>query len=572
MLEDIQINNFALIDAASLDFSKGFTVLSGETGAGKSILIGAVSFLLGGKSSADFVRTGASSAQVSGTLYLDRNRKTAESWLEEHGIEVENDRILLRRIIRDTGKSSAWIGDVPVTRGELSELTSWFIDIHGQHEHQSLMSVPQHRHFLDAFADIEDVVNTFKNSYSILVEKRNSLNEMNISEKERTEKIELLQFAIKEIKNAKIKPSEDDLLEEEENRLSQFETLYSNIDEITNIMNGSGDDQNDGVVVMCKHANSVISESANMDKSLESLSSRMESLFYETADIADELRNYQEKLVFDPSRLQEIQNRSAELFRLKKKYAPSTNSSATTLVDYAEKALQQLDSLESSEEDKKKLLSEISNLERVVYTEAVKISKQRQLAATKMSEQVEVILQKLGMSGTKFAVQVTQKKAVENEKDTLQSCGPYGIDDIEFMISANPGSPLKPLAKIASGGELSRVMLALKTVLNDTDQVDTLIFDEIDTGIGGEVAVDVGKHLKALATNKQILCITHLASIAVYADTQIKIEKFVQNNQTSTSVHILTQDERTQEIARMLSGDAVSEASLEHARTLLAQY
>jgi len=571
MLEDIQIKNFALIDSASLDFSNGFTVLSGETGAGKSILIGAVSFLLGGKSSSDFVRTGANSAQVSGTLYLDKNRKDAQEWLEEHGIEVEDNRILLRRIIHSSGKSSAWIGSVSVTRSELAELTSWFIDIHGQHEHQSLMKVTQHRRFLDAFAGIEDVVATFKSSYSILVEKRNMLTKMNISEKERKEKTELLKFAIEEINTAKINPVEDDLLEEEENRLSQFENLYSNIDEISNVMNGTDDGQTDSVVAMFKHINSVISESANMDKTLESLSSRMESLFYETTDIADELRNYKDKLVFDPARLQEIQNRSAELFRLKKKYALSTTSSTSELVEYVEKAKQQLESLESSEEGKKKLLSEISDLEKFLYAEAVKISKKRQVAAKKMAEQVENILQKLGMTGTKFSVQVSQKKSVENEKDTIQSCGPYGIDDIEFMISANPGSPLKPLAKIASGGELSRVMLALKTVLNDTDQVDTLIFDEIDTGIGGEVAVDVGKHLKALATNKQILCITHLASIAVYADTQIKIEKFVQNNQTSTSVHILDQEERIQEIARMLSGDAVSEASLEHARTLLAQ-
>ncbi|OJF75714.1 MAG: DNA repair protein RecN [Treponema sp. CETP13] len=572
MLEDIQIKNFALINSASVEFQRGFSVLSGETGAGKSILIGAVSFLLGGKSSSDFVRTGASLAQVSGTLYLDRNRKLAESWLEEHGIEIENDRILLRRIIRASGKSSAWLNSVPVTRSELSEFTSWFIDIHGQHEHQSLMQVSQHRRYLDAFAGINDEVRAFTELYKELLEKYTQLKDMNVSAQERAEKIELLKFAIKEISDAKVNPTEDDLLEEEESRLSQFEKLYSNIEEISNMMSGSEDSSTDGIVAILKRANSFLTNSVNMDKTLEPLSARMESLFYEANDIAEELRSYQNKLVFDPSRLQEVQDRSAELFRLKKKYSANPMDSATSLIEYEEKAKEQLEKLESNEMGKTQIMAQIKELERSIYSKAVKISKKRQIAATDMSEQVEDLLKTLGMSGTKFVVRVEQKKAIENEEDTVQSCGQFGIDDIEFMISANPGSPLKPLTKIASGGELSRVMLALKTVLNDTDEVDTLIFDEVDAGIGGAVAVAVGRYLKNLAKNKQILCITHLASVAVYADTQIKIEKYVQNNETSTSVHILDKEERVQEIARMLSGDAINEASLEHARILLQQH
>lgn len=572
MLEDIEIKNFALIDSASIEFKRGFSVLSGETGAGKSILIGAVSFLLGGKSSSDFVRTGASLAQVSGTLFLDRNKKVAESWLEDHGIEIENERVLLRRIIKSSGKSSAWLNSVPVTRSELSEFTSWFIDIHGQHEHQSLMRISQHRQFLDAFAGIMDEVESFTESYKTLLEKHAQLKDMNVSAKERDEKIELLKFAIKEIRDTKVNPVEDDLLEEEENRLSQFEKLYSNIEDITNMMCGGEESQVNGTVAILKRANSFLNNSVIMDKALEPLAGRMESLFYEANDIADELRSYQAKLVFDPSRLQEVQDRNAELFRLKKKYSSSTNDSAATLVEYEEKAEQQLEKLESNEISKKHIISQIKELERSIYIKAVNISKKRQVAASNMSEQVELILKTLGMSGTKFVVRVDQKKSVENEADTVQSCGQFGIDDVEFMISANPGSPVKSLAKIASGGELSRVMLALKTVLNDTDEVDTLIFDEVDAGIGGEVAVAVGNHLKNLAKNKQILCITHLASVAVYADTQIKIEKYVQNNETSTSVHILEEEERVQEIARMLSGDAISDASLEHARMLLQHH
>lgn len=309
-----------------------------------------------------------------------------------------------------------------------------------------------------------------------------------------------------------------------------------------------------------------------MDASLVSLSSRIESVFYEVSDIANELRAYSENLVFDPHRLQEIQDRNAELYRLKKKHSLPVHSSANVLLEYVEKARQQLNSLKSSEEDKKTIVNKIKDLERTLYAQAVTISKERQNSAGRMSELVKKALQRLGMNGTKFEVRVVQKKSSENKDDIIQSCGPYGIDDVEFLLSANPGSPLKPLAKIASGGEMSRVMLALKTVLNEADTVDTLIFDEIDAGIGGEVAVAVGKHLKDLSVNKQILCITHLASIAVYADTQIKIEKSVQNNDTITSVLIVKEEERVQEIARMLSGNAVNEVSLEHARTLLQKH
>ncbi len=568
MLEDISIKDFALIDSATLEFSDGFTVLSGETGAGKSILIGAISFLLGGKGGTELVRTGSSEARVTGTIKVGKQNTHATQWLSEHSIEDDNGRILLRRLVRDTGKTAAWIQDTPVTRTELAEFTSSLIDIHGQHEHQSLMRIAEHRRYLDSYAGIENEVNDFTQLYAKLVEKRQLLDDIDISDSRKAEKIDLLTFSIQEIEDAQLKEGEDTELAQEESRLSQYEKLYHEIDSFTSIVVTADSMSGLNTLSALKKASGNLASASNMDSSLENLSTRAESVFYELSDIAEEVRSYTQSLVFDPTRLEEIQERQALLFKLKKKYANSTQDPITEVMNYCSKAKQQLEQFSLGETNRKELQDAIMQLERIVYTKAREISSKRRVASQKMSQAVENVLVHLGMKGTKFYVQIEQKKAVSEE----QKCGPYGIDDIEFLISPNPGTPAKPLAKIASGGELSRIMLALKTVLDRSDTTGTLIFDEVDTGIGGEVSVAVGKHLKLLANGRQILCITHLASIAVYADTQIKIEKSVQGDKTATKVKVIDGERRVEEIARMLSGDSVNPASLEHARTLLANY
>ena len=551
MLEDIHINDFALIDKVSLEFGSGFTVLSGETGAGKSILIGAISFLLGGKGGVELIRAGAGEARVSGTVKLNARAKGVYAWLGERGIEAENDRLLIRRLVKDSGKSAAWVQDVPVTRQELAELTSWLIDIHGQHEHQSLMRTGEHRRFLDSYAGIEEEVERFTALYSKLVEKRNLLAAADESESKRAERIELLRFACDEIAAARLREGEETELVQE-------------IENFSNLLNGEGEN----VLSSLKKANVHLEHASHSDPSLDALAKRMETAFYELSDIAGEVRSYAQALVFDPARLEEVQERLALFFKLKKKYAASVQSPLSEVIAYAQKAAEQLEALADADTNKKALADEVAVLERQAYKDATIISQKRRAAADKMAQEVEAVLAGLGMKNSRFCVHIEQKEAVSDD----QKCGPYGIDDIEFLISANPGNPPKPLAKIASGGELSRVMLALKTVLNRSDITDTLIFDEIDTGIGGEVAVAVGAHLKRLAADRQILCITHLAAIAVYADTQIKIEKSVQNGNTATRVYEVSGEKRVEEIARMLSGDAVSSVSLEHARTLLKSY
>ena len=584
MLEDLSVKDFALIDQNYLEFRQGFTVLSGETGAGKSILIGALSFLLGGKAETGQIRAGAHEASVTGTFYLpelegfdfqksevsntvldeDAEPENIGQWLALHGIEPENNRVILRRFIRDNGKSGAFIDSTPVTRADLSQFSSFLIDIHGQHEHQSLMKVAEHRKFLDAKAGITGEVSEFTALYAELVAKRRSFASLLSDDGERERKLDMYNFAVTEIENAKLKEKEDEVLEDEQSRLSSFEKIYSGVTELNQMLS----ENETSVVPLLKKIRRESAGVTDLDKSLKSLDERIEASFYELSDIAEEFSSYAGSLVFDPERLSEVQDRLSLIYNLKKKYASSVNAPLSEVFDYAAKAQEFIDLNSDSNNQKDRMKAEIVQLEKTVLQKAALLSKKRKETAEKLASEVEGILSELGMKGTKFCVNVTDKAGSE----VTQKCGPYGTDNIEFLISANPGSPVQPLAKIASGGELSRVMLALKTIFAESDNTGTLIFDEIDTGIGGEVAVSVGKHIKNLSKNRQIFCITHLASIAVYADNQIKIEKGVSDGITSSHVHEIKGDERVREIARMLSGDSDTEQSLEHARSLLQKY
>ncbi len=565
MLENLSIKDFAIIASENIEFENGFTVLSGETGAGKSILIGALSFLLGGKADVSQIRSGCAEASVSGSFLIEENvSKDAENWLEEHGIEMEERRILLRRFIRSNGKTGAFIGNSAVTRSDLADFSSFLVDIHGQHQHQSLMKVSEHRKFLDSRAGIVSDVEKFTELYTRLVETRKNLERLENSAVDRERKLEIYGFAVKEISEARLQAGEDERLEEEESRLSSYEKLYSAIDSIKTVLDGN----DSGVIPLLKKARKESGYASNLDKSLASLDSRLESSFYEISDIAEEFSSYSERLIYDPAHLSEVQERLSLIYNLKKKYASSSSAPLSEVFDYLEDAKKQLESLEKGSENKDALEAEKKLLEKQVYIAAKEISKKRKSVADSLSGEVEEILSKLGMKGSSFGVSLKEKSG----NDVEQKCGPYGMDDVEFLISANQGSPLQPLAKIASGGELSRVMLSLKTIFSKNDPVGTMVFDEIDTGIGGEVAVQVGEHLRKLSKNKQIFCITHLASIAVYADNQIRIMKAVSEGKTESSVEPVKGEGRIHEIARMLSGDAESPESLEHAKAMLQKY
>lgn len=559
MLEDLHVKDFALIDSVALEFGKGLNILSGETGAGKSILIGSLTFLLGGKASQDSIRTGAESARVSGTVFIEKDALEARKWLTDKGIVPENDRVLLRRTIRDSGKTGAWIDDIPVARAELAEFTSFLVDVHGQHDHQSLFKLDEHRRFLDSYAGITDEVANFTKLYGNLADKRTRFDEMNTSELERNRRREILEFSIDEISRSSLKPGEEESLTAEETRLAQYEKLFSVIDSMVEGFYGD-----EGSLHGLKRILSSFDTSSSIDNSLDQNRGRLENAYYEIEDIAESLRQYRDGLVFDPARLESVQERLSLIFKLKKKYG----SSIEDILAWETSASAELEQLAGWESNRNEMEKEIAELEREVYRVGSEISAKRKRASSALESGVEKVLRSLGMTGTRFSVSLTLRPGT----DTIQRSGPYGFDTIEFLISANTGEVLRPLAKIASGGELSRVMLALKTVLTEADETGTLIFDEIDTGIGGEVALAVGSHLKELAKSKQVLCITHLASIAAHADHHIKIEKRIEANRTVTNASGIEGRYRVEEVARMLAGDGYSDASVRHAEELIAKF
>ena len=556
MLETISIKNIALIDELSLEFNPRLNVLTGETGAGKSILIGALSFLLGGKVSQDIIRTGSSEAAVSGTFYLAPNHTQAAAWLEQRSIEPENGRILIRRTLRETGRSSIWIQDTQVSRAELEEFTSFLVDIHGQHDHQSLFKTAEHRRFLDSYAGILEEVEHFTKFYTRLAEIRAKLEKMRHTQKEQAERADFLSFIIEEIDAAHLQLGEDEQLEAEETKLCQYEKLYELIENLQDICT-----QDQGIVPLLRKMQHICDTVTAIDPAIGEYAERVESAYYEMQDIGDFFSTYLAKLVFDPVRLEQVQERLALINKLKKKYG----ASIAEILAYRDSAQTELESLGEAEEDKSALEKELPVLEAQLLSAGTQLSQKRKATALGLQEKIQAILTHLGMPKVVFTIQVTSNEPNGNK----QIAGMYGFDTVEFLISTNPGEPVKPLNKIASGGELSRVMLALKTVLAAADEADTLVFDEIDTGIGGEVARAVAEHLQRLAQNKQILCITHLAVIAASADTHIKIQKIQSEHTSRTSAQIIEENIRVEEIARMLAGDEVSEASRIHAKELL---
>ena len=573
MLESLSIKNIALIDSLNVEFGSGFNVLTGESGAGKSILIGSISFVLGGKSpqgtSTDIIRKGAEEASVTALFSISQQHKRAREWLEMHNIELEDDALLLRRTLKTNGRSLCWISSTPVTRGELAEFSSFLLDIHGQHESQSLFRISEHRRFLDCFAGIaEREVKEFTSLYGELAKMREEYASLLEGEKDKQEKMELLKFATAEIEEANLEVGEEEVLKDEERKLTQFEKLFSHLQNVTSLLQEEG-----GCVSLLRRTSKYAIEASEADSSLKSYASRLEAVLYETEDISDSLLSYYSSLSFSPERLEEVQSRLSLISKLKKKYVCSKDTymkegSIQDVLNYYEDAMQILNGEYSIEEKKERLEASIQELEGRLLKLGRTITKIRHENKLTMQEKITAILRTLGMQHAKFIVNIETTE----EHNGRMIATPFGFDAVEFLISANEGEDAKPLAKIASGGEISRIMLAIKSVLADGDDVETMIFDEVDTGIGGDVALSVSHHIKALSRKKQVLLITHLAIIAASADKHKKVEKSVLDGKTFTRIFSVENEERVKEIARMLSGDEASEASQLHASELLRKY
>lgn len=578
MLEELSIRNYALIDSITLSFRHGFNVLTGETGAGKSIIVGSLSFLMGGKADADVIRSGCEEAGVSAVISVKQKNVDVTDWLKSRDIECEEDTVIVRRNLKTSGRGSQYIQNVPVTRQDLADFMGLLIDLHGQHNHESLLRKESHRRYLDRFAGIEGDVAVYYRAFLELADMRKAMEASLKSTAEREERLELLNYAVDEISRAAIQAGEIRELENEAQKLSDFEKLIG-------FVNTAADCFFDGehsVLSLTRRAKNALDNASAVDSSLGEIHRRLENLYYEAEDVAGEFRSYRDDLAFDPQRLEEVNDRLAMFQKLIKKYvkkdAKAGNSSdgfhEEAILGYKTQAEAEIEALNGAEENRDKLKTEIAALEKDIVSKAQTLRQKRTAAAGKLGELICTVLKSLGMPNARFQVEIIPKQ--QNGQIML---GQWGAEDVEFLISANKGEPLKDLARIASGGELSRVMLAIKTALLAEDEkaepaaagAETLVFDEIDAGIGGEVALKVGDYLTQIGKKRQIFCVTHLASIAVRADNHFKVDKKTESGRTFTGIGPLSTESRRKEIARMLAGDA-GEAALAHADELLSKY
>jgi DNA repair protein RecN (Recombination protein N) len=573
VLIELNVSDFAIIDHLGLAFHPGFNVLTGETGAGKSIIIDAVSMLLGGRADTSFVRTGCDRARVEGVFRLSPPLQAAiNPVLEREGLEGEEpDTLVLGREIRSTGRNFCRVNGSTVNLSILEEIAQALIDIHGQSEHLSLLQVRQHQVFLDRYAGLDEQRESLAAEVHQLRRVRQELADLQRDEQQLARRIDQLSFQVEEIGAAKLKPGEEAELNIERNRLANAEQISHLAGEAYRLLvEGDGDEQPSAADMLGQAARAV-SSLVKLDPTLQEQQQLVETLTYQLEELAGTLRDYSENIDFDPARLQEVEERLGLIFSLKRKYGNSIEE----IIEFGQRAQAELEQISHSEERIEELRQIEEELRRKIGQMALALSAARNEAGQTLAQGVVNQLADLGMAKADFAVELTWNDDpkgvyVETEQGlkTL-ACDERGIDRVEFLIAPNPGEPLKPLVKVASGGETSRVMLALKTVLAVADETPTLIFDEIDQGIGGRVGGVVGRKLWELSHQgqHQVLCVTHLPQIAGYGDTHYHVTKHVSGARTQTGVQVLAGDGRVEELAQMLG--ALSQSTRESAREIL---
>jgi len=559
MLEFLSIRNYALIEEINLNFKPGFNVFSGETGAGKSILVDALSLALGARGSSENIREGAAEAEICVLIRVTRSPELL-AWQEKYGIEPEEDSYLIRRTLSTSGRGISSIQAVPVTRTALVELAGVLVDIHGQHEHQSLFKVITHRKLLDRFAGIEQRIESFTSLFTEFAELKKLLENIDREEEQVSREMDFLRHAAEEIEEAQLREGEEEELENRQKILSGYDELLGDIgralDAIVETENGT--------LLQLRAAREALERASKIDESLSDILARLEESFLEIEDIGEELKKKRSSVEFNPSELEMIDDRLLRISLLQRKYSLR---SAAELIEYLAKIRKQLEGFDNRDSERRSLGLKREALGAKIASEASAITLLRREAARSLEMGVQIHLRALGMEDACFVVEFEGKRK-SSGKNLI---GAYGADTIEFLLSANKGESPKALKAVASGGELSRVMLAIKTVLRESDTVQTMIFDEIDSGIGGEVARSVGEHLHGLSSQKQVFCVTHLASIALFADNHLQVGKRVKDGRTIIKVHEVRGDLRVREIARMLAGDSKESFSLDHAANLLEE-
>lgn len=571
MLSEIDITNFAIIDHLHLQFNPGFNVMTGETGAGKSIIIDAVGSLLGGRAQSEFVRADTDKARVEGTFTLNPNARGAiYPILDEIGIEHEDENLIVTREIGREGRNTCRVNGRTVTLHVLQRVGEYLIDIHGQSEHLSLLRVREHIDFLDRFGNLWEQRARVAGQVKLLRAARNEIKKLMVDEREKARRVDRLTYVVEEITDANLKLGEEDALKQERDLLGNAELRASLADHAYRSLYGEGEEEK-GAIDLLNEAMQSVTALEKYDASIKALLEEADSALAQADDLARSLRAYRDSVDHDPKRLQQVDERLDLIFRLKRKYGDTVEE----IIKYGENAAAELATISRSEERIEELRKQEKHLLKEIGSLAGALSDARHQAGERIAREIEMQLQDLGMQKAKFGVSIEQS----DDPDGVPIDGRHvavdttGIDKVEFMVSPNPGEPLKPLAKIASGGETSRLMLAMKSVLAVADNTPTLIFDEIDQGIGGRTGGIVGNKLWALtptarqvdgSPQHQVICITHLPQIAAFGDTHFKIHKEIVDERTITKIEELNSEQRIDEIANMLgTGTATTRQNAE---------
>nr|AAT66690.1 DNA repair and genetic recombination protein [Geobacillus kaue] len=565
MLAELSIKNFAIIESLSLSFDKGLTVLTGETGAGKSIIIDAIHLLIGGRGSAEFVRFGAEKAEIEGLFLLDDERHPCCQKCAEVGIDASEGMVVLRRDILANGKSVCRINGKLVTTAVLREIGATLVDIHGQHEHQELMDPSRHLPLLDEFggAETAEALARYRAVYEQHEALAKKLKKLSENEQQMAHRLDLLTFQLREIEQAAIETGEDERLMEEKVRIVNFQKIYEAIQKSYGALAGEGRGLDS-----IREAMSHLDDVAALDAALKEAHETVANSYYLLEEVMYKLRDQLEELEYDPARLDAIESRLAEIQQLKRKYG----ATIADILQYAEAIAEEIETIENRETHVHELERQLAAVTGDLLIEAKRVTNVRQTYARELIERIHQELKDLYMEKTQFDIIFAKR---EGPLDAPLVDGvpvkfhEDGIDVVEFYISTNVGEPLKPLAKVASGGELSRIMLALKTIFSKHQGVTSIIFDEVDTGVSGRVAQAIAEKIYRIASGSQVLCISHLPQVAAMADTHLLIAKETDGTRTKTVVKKLDEEEKVKEIGRMISGVEMTELTKQHAKELL---
>ena len=547
MLSLLHIENIAVIDRADISFDQGFNVLTGETGAGKSIVIDAISAILGEHAYRDMIRTGTSKASVR-AIFTDVPQL---SWFADNGVEYDCETVIQREIYLD-GKNVCRVNGSLVSVAILRKLGMQLINIHGQHDSATLFDEDNHLSFLDAFGDNESLRAAYSEKFEAVAKLRREIDKMTMDEGEKLRRMETLRYQIAEIEKAELEAGEDEVLEERRKILQNAEKLSNGMDTAVECLYG-GDDS-DGASGLLAQAEYALARLAKFSDSFASLHDRVADLMYQVQDVAEEVRDARDDLSYSADELEQIESRLDVIHKLRRKYGVTCED----ILAYLDKAKKELDDIEFADDHLERLKKKLKKAEKEAWDAAKELRKNRQETSLTMADRILTELAQLDMPRVQFTCRFTETDLTSN-----------GADAVAFYMSANAGEALKPMSKVASGGELARIMLAMKNVLAEKDQVNTLIFDEVDTGVSGRAAQKVAEKLRSVATHKQVLCVTHLPQLAALANTHLLIAKSERDGRTYTSVTPLDIEGRKRELARIIGGTNITETTLKSAEEML---